>query len=278
MKKQILSLLTVGLISSSVLVGQSQEANASSQTVYDSQSTKMTQDYKVGAKTKHGEKIKYVGIKGKNRDYLNIRNWKDNDLYKRSSNNWYNVGATIDSKQYGNNAYLPVQLNKKTESMFNNNQLTSNKKFNDEFIKLVNKDRKAKGLKPLKYASYLQKGTDQRSMEMAKYGSIGVNGKGHIRPYSLQSFHTAHPNISKPQYRLGENQAMLPFTGNPYEVVSEKHLAERAYKSFKQSPTHYALLMSSGASHITNSVKMYSSQNINPNYESFIVTSTFDKY
>jgi len=278
MKKQILSLVTIGLLSSSMMIGHNNEAYASSKNVYNSQSTKMTQGYKVGDKTKHGEKIKYVGIKGKDRDYLNIRNWKDNDTYKRSNNNWYNVGTTINSKQFGNNVYLPVQLNKKTESMFNNNQLISNKKFNDEFIKLANKDRKKRGLKPLKYANYLQKGTDQRSMEMAKYGSIGINGKGHIRPGSLLSFHTAHPNIKKPQYRLAENQAMLPFTGNPYEIVSEKHLAERAYKAFKKSSGHYSQLMSPGAKHITNSIKIYSSQNINPNYESFIVTSTFDKY
>lgn len=275
MKKII---ITTAAILTSLSFMNHNESHAATKTVYDSNSTKMTQGYKVGEKTKHGKKIKYVGIKGKDRDYKNISNWKDQDIYKRSNNNWYNVGVTIDSKQFGNNVYLPVQLNKKTESMFNNNEIVSNKKFNDEFIKLANKDRKAKGLKPLKYANYLQKGTDQRSLEMAKYGSIGINGKGHIRPGSLLSFHTAHPNIKKPQYRLAENQAMLPFTGNPYEVVSEKHLAERAYKSFKKSPNHYAQLMSKGATHITNSIKIYSSQNINPNYESFIVTSTFDKY
>lgn len=273
MKKLIALIGSVGF-ASSVLCHSAEAAS----TVYDSQSTKMTQGYQKDLKTKNGETIKYVGIKGKDRNYLDIAKWKDEDKYSRSSNNWYNVGATIDSKQFGQNAYLPVQLNKKTENLFNDNKIFDNKKFNDEFIKLVNDDRKKKDLKPLKYASYLQDGTNIRSLEMAKYGSIGINGKGHIRPDKKQSFHTAHSNMNQPQYRLAENQAMLPFTGNPFEVVSEKHLAERSYKAFKSSKGHYMQLMSPGAKHITNSIKIHASTNHNPNYESFVVTSTFDKY
>lgn len=282
MYKKVLS----SVIASSVLLGtgglialenQHQTIHAKSlQNAYKSSSTKMTQGYIANKTTTgNGEKVKYVGIKGKDRNYLDIKNWKDEDKYIRAKDSWYNVGMTIDSKKFGNNVYLPLQLNQKTENLFNNGTLFNNKKFNDEYIKLVNKDRKSKGLKPLKYASYLQKGTDTRSLEMARYGSIGINGKGHIRPKDKSSFHTAHPNIPKPQYRLGENQGMFPFSGNPYQVVSEKQMAEHAFKSFKKSSGHYGLLMSKNATHITNSVKIAKDKN---NYQNFIMTSTTDKY
>lgn len=280
MKKQILTLTSAAAIISGSILPFGHAHAATQHTAYDSNSTKFSQGYKEGGHDKKNHKIREVKINGQDKDYKDISQLSDDTLYKKASDDHNQMNAIVDT-DLSPRTILPIRLDHKTEAMFNDKQLIDMNKFNKEFIKLTNKDRKAKHVQPIKYAKYLQKGTDVRSMEMAKHGDIRVNGKPHVRPKDSSSFRTAHPNIKEPQYRLGENIGLLSFEGNPYELVSEKKLAEKAYKGFKNSPGHYAQLMDKDYKHITNSIKIHGSKDknaVNPDFDDFVVTSTFDTH
>ncbi|MHA6647867.1 CAP domain-containing protein [Aerococcus urinae] len=163
-----------------------------------------------------------------------------------------NFVGTVDN---GHTTYRPIPFNNEVVNLYNSSEIMINTiKLNREFEKLLNTERQSKDLSPLKYADYLQKGADTRSQELAEYGNIRVNGKGHVRPHDESSFRTAYdPTI---RYGLTENSHMGYVTGNPYGILSEKYLAERVFNSWKESPGHYANMMDENSKAFVLSIKL----------------------
>ncbi|MCU7556862.1 CAP domain-containing protein [Macrococcus capreoli] len=148
----------------------------------------------------------------------------------------------------------PMKLNYEAQTEFNIGILIDIKKLNKEMINLVNKERKTKRLKPLKYDARVYEGALLRSNELAAYGHININGKSHVRP-NFERFNTAFERIPNSIYKVGENTAMNFYRGNPYELVSEKYMAEKFLNQWKASPGHYKNMMRPDYKYMAVSIK-----------------------
>lgn len=135
---------------------------------------------------------------------------------------------------------------------------------NQYFIELVNEERASQGIAPLDLDPTLAKGADTRALELAEAGTIRPldpftgnapvdefgNPLTHYRPYNeetgeYESFYTAFEyRNDEPEYYVGENLAARTYSGNPYELNSEKALAETFFQQWKDSPGHYNNMMS----------------------------------
>ena len=227
---------------SAEVVKQSPLSNKYKDGRYDSKTDMVSMGYRAGIKTYDGNKIEKVDIKTANTNISKLDKESSIAKYNKSNNKNY-VNNIIYHTNTGRYLKTAVRTNYYVKTKFNNNQLIDKNLLNTEFIKLVNKERARLGVKPLKYSSILQEGTDTRAQELANHGSIGINGKGHIRLNSAP-FWTAFTNkLPKAQYELGENLASNPYYGNPYELISEKSLAEKFYSQWKGSKGHYKNMM-----------------------------------
>ncbi|AEA01894.1 SCP-like protein [Aerococcus sp. Group 1] len=161
----------------------------------------------------------------------------------------------VGTAENGHTTYSPIPFNKEVVNLFNNTDTMINTvKLNEEFAKILNAERQSKGLIPLSYGDYLQEGADNRSQELAEYGDIRVNGKSHVRPHDGSSFRTAYdPTI---RYGLSENSLLTFIVGNPYQLLSEKYLAEHAFNMWKESPGHYANMMNEDSKSFVFSMKI----------------------
>ena len=130
---------------------------------------------------------------------------------------------------------------------------------NQELLKLMNAERARLGIAALELDETLAIGTEQRALELAESGSIRPfdpftgkaptddrgNALTHYRPYNPETgkydpFYTAfNYRNDEPMYSVGENLAARTYSGNPYELNSEKMLAETFYTQWKNSPSHY---------------------------------------
>lgn len=137
---------------------------------------------------------------------------------------------------------IPTKLDPATIRKANNYEYINVNKLNEEFLKLLNNERQSKGLSTLNYSSKLQKGANDRSNEMANIGHIRVNNKPHVRPDG-SSYRNAFTYLDYDVNMLGENILGNNFKGNPYELVSEKYLAELFFNQWKNSKGHYANMM-----------------------------------
>lgn len=111
----------------------------------------------------------------------------------------------------------------------------------------INELRASLGKKPLRYKAELQQGTQQRADEQAKIGSLRSGGKAHTRPDGTE-FRTAFTYLNKgglkdKEQELGENTAQFS-SNNPYTLTSEKKIAETLFNYWKNSPGHYANMIS----------------------------------
>ncbi|AMB99333.1 hypothetical protein AWM75_04655 [Aerococcus urinaehominis] len=151
---------------------------------------------------------------------------------------------------------IPVKANQKTQQDVNQNVYIDEKVLNQEFLALLNKDRQAKGLKPVAHGTHLQEGVNKRSQDLSKIGHIRVNDQAHVR-LDGSSFREDF-NYLGGQHKnaLGENTAMTTYSGNPNQLLSEKALAEQFYQQWKNSPGHYDNMMSPNYNYSTISVKM----------------------
>ncbi|MCE4956135.1 CAP domain-containing protein [Macrococcoides caseolyticum] len=155
----------------------------------------------------------------------------------------------------------PMKLNYEAQTEFNIGLLFNTKKLNSEMIKLVNQERKRNGIRPLYYSSRVYEGALLRSNELASYGHININGKAHVRP-NHERFNTAFDQIPNALYKVGENTAMNYYQGNPYELVSEKYMAEKFFKQWKASPGHYKNMMRPDYKYMAVSIKANHFNNI----------------
>lgn len=111
----------------------------------------------------------------------------------------------------------------------------------------INELRASLGKKPLRYKAELQQGTQQRADEQAKIGSLRSGGRAHTRPDETE-FRTAFTYLNKgglkdKEQELGENTAQFS-SNNPYTLTSEKRIAETLFNYWKNSPGHYANMIS----------------------------------
>lgn len=111
----------------------------------------------------------------------------------------------------------------------------------------INELRASLGKKPLRYKAELQQGTRQRADEQAKIGSLRSGGRAHTRPDGTE-FRTAFTYLNKgglkdKEQELGENTAQFS-SNNLYTLTSEKRIAETLFNYWKNSPGHYANMIS----------------------------------
>ncbi len=130
---------------------------------------------------------------------------------------------------------------------FNNGESFNHDRFHQEFLALVNADRQRLGLNPLSWADDLDRGCITRSEELAKYGSITVGGRSHVR-LDGREWETAidylEPQISTTT--IGENLANLAYsyTGDDMMpelnkiLTDERAMAEKFYTNWWNSPGH----------------------------------------
>lgn len=241
---------------------------------YDSNTTHTSMGYREGLVTYDGNTIKKVN------DYTNkymyaLKYETTTQRYTKSKDvALRNTVLAITSN--GDYYQLPLRVNHTVLTNFNKNQYLSQIRLRYEFTKLLNQERAKVGAAPLEYSTKLQEGTDTRSQELANYGHIQVDGMTHVR-LDKTPFYTAYEDIViNPQYRLGENLAMNSYYGNPYELVSEKHLAEKFFTQWKNSPGHYANMVNTTYKHYALSIKLSSDNKVSDYYDMFVGTTTFD--
>lgn len=178
---------------------------------------------------------------------------------------------------------------------FNNQEGVSFDKIREKFLKLINDERATKNLPPLEYNERLQKGTEQRSKELADFGSIrtGENkDQKHKRPNGEDSFRTAFDYL--PNYKanlasyLGENLASidLPELDNVElvkelankELFDEETVAKIFFTMWKNSPGHYKNFMKENYKtmwlEIRISEEAYDKDYGNGNYSTRLVVGT----
>ncbi|WP_414053588.1 CAP domain-containing protein [Macrococcus equi] len=154
----------------------------------------------------------------------------------------------------------PMKLNYATQTAFNIGQIINVYQLNVNMLKLVNKERLALHLKPLKYDKLVYQGAQLRANELAAYGHININGLPHVRPNNTH-FSTAF-NIPRANIRVGENTGMNFYRGNPFEVVSEKYMAEKFFNQWKASPLHYQNMLRNDYKYMAVSIKANHYNNI----------------
>lgn len=242
---------------------------------YDSKTERVSMGYRAGQTTYDGNKIEKVEMKTSDVFITTLDSESATSKYKKSMNKYYTNNIVYYSK---NREYFrsPVRTNYYVKTKFNNNQLINRGVLNTEFIKLLNQERARVGVKPLKYASILQQGTDTRAQELSNYGHINVNGKKHVR-LNYAPFWTAFTDkIPTARYELGENLVLVPYYGNPYEMVSEKRMAEVLFKQWKSSPLHYQNMINPSYKTTAVSVKLSGAECKNsPYYDGFVGANIF---
>lgn len=143
---------------------------------------------------------------------------------------------------------------------FNSGKTYDRNLFQQEFLALINADRRNLGLNDLSWDSNLDLGTGIRSEELANYGSIRVNGQSHVR-LDGSSWQTAldymEPFISS-VYR-GENLVELEMPTILDNVNSlmtdEKYMAKTFYDFWWNSQGHRDNMMNPNYTHLSVQIR-----------------------
>ena len=198
----------------------------------------------------NGDSIHGAIIKSIRHDARAFMGKSYHDLMTESEDDRFNNAlATIDLSYLvedfdGEDMWAWAGVGNDVVSEFNGNKLINVEKVNDYFVEYINLDRKAHGIKPIKYDSILAKLSEVRAQEMADYGHIRYQGKAHTRPDGsswatildgLPSDYTSHG--------FGENMLAYSILSNPYQLVSEQWIAKRLFEQWKASPSHYKAMM-----------------------------------
>ena len=131
-------------------------------------------------------------------------------------------------------------------------KITNLKKLNEEFIKLVNADRIAKGLDPVEYAgedSEVQQAATTRANEMADYGSLRHNGVvegAHKRPDGSDWTTIYTPEQTEKMRRRAENALQFGASLEAEDLANEKKMAQDMFELWKASRGHYRNMMLPG--------------------------------
>lgn len=134
---------------------------------------------------------------------------------------------------------------------FNRGQSYDEAAFRNEFLRLINEDRRRLGLHPLEWADDLEQGGITRCEELAAYGSISVRGQDHVRTDGRKwdtAFSYLQPRLSTTA--RGENLLEICNTStvrigkNSRPLLTDgKQLARTYYKLWWDSPSHRENMM-----------------------------------
>lgn len=108
-----------------------------------------------------------------------------------------------------------------------------------EFHKLVNQERVANGKRNLEYAKELDDAAGLRAYEVREVGGLF----SHTRPNGT-SFRTVHNKLN--DFNSGENALRFSKFNT---VPTNKRIAERMFSQWKNSPGHYANMLSNDYTH-----------------------------
>ena len=185
------------------------------------------------------------------------------DLMTESEDDRFNNAvATIDLSYLvedvdGEDMWAWAGVGNDVVSEFNGNKLINAEKVNAYFVEYINMDRKAHGIKPIKYDSILAKLSEVRAQEMADYGHIRYQGRAHTRPDG-SSWATIMDGLPSDYTSNGFGENMLAYSilSNPYQLVSEQWIAKRLFEQWKASPSHYKAMMNPNYTRTGVSVKL----------------------
>ena len=128
-------------------------------------------------------------------------------------------------------------------------QIVDNRKLNEHFMELLNKERTRIGLTPATIAaddSELTRVANIRANEMADHGSLRYQGKKegkHKRPDGSRWSTAYDPDFYKKTNAMTENAAEATDTWDIVSLTNEKALAHNFYTIWRNSPGHYAAMM-----------------------------------
>ena len=200
-------------------------------------------------------KLKSLGNNGADFNNLNHRSVKYlHDHLSQADKDSISLDITDDS----NNTSKPVDnllrtafdASKLSQTDLNKiENIIDNRKMNEYFVELLNKERQRKGLSPASIASDDSKLTevaDLRANEMADYGSIRYGGKKegkHRRPDGTKWITAYDKEYLGTLNGITENAAEVAGTWDVISLTNEKALAHYFYTLWKNSPGHYRALM-----------------------------------
>ena len=210
-----------------------------------------------------GDSIHGAIIKSIHHDARAFMGKSYHDLMTESEDDRFdNAVATIDLSYLvedvdGEDMWAWAGVGNDVVSEFNGNKLINSEKVNAYFVEYINMDRKAHGIKPIKYDSILAKLSEVRAQEMADYGHIRYQGKAHTRPDG-SSWATIMDGLPSDYTSNGFGENMLAYSilSNPYQLVSEQWIAKRLFEQWKASPSHYKAMMNPNYTRTGVSVKL----------------------
>lgn len=182
--------------------------------------------------------------------YADLDAMDPEELYRLAStgeeNALYYVGRNIET---GKNTLVPLPTDPYVVEKLNDGTYVDSDLFNQELAILINQERASKGLNPLKVDMRLSNTAIVRASELAEHGHTRFYNPdtntmlSHVRDAQGTSWIDAVDKETYNQFlSLGEN-VLMNAESNPYARVSEKYLAEKVFNQWKNSPSHYANMM-----------------------------------
>lgn len=177
------------------------------------------------------------------------------------------IGDSLDlsNKQDQVTKNLKGQTKDQMLKAFNSGQSYDKNLFQEEFLVLINADRRKLGLKDLAWDKDLDLGAGIRSEELNAYGSVSVNGQAHVR-VDGRFWDTALDYMSADFFRTsrGENLAEVAYTTTAKDITSkskdlmtdEKLLAKTFYDLWWSSPGHRASMMHPDFSYLSVQIRV----------------------
>lgn len=140
----------------------------------------------------------------------------------------------------------PVLAKNNLVAAFNRGQSYDEAAFRNEFLRLINEDRRRLGLHPLEWADDLEQGGITRCEELAAYGSISVAGQDHVRTDG-KKWDTAFSYLEPRLFTTARGENLLEICNissarigkNSRPLLTDgKQLARTYYKLWWESPSH----------------------------------------
>ena len=145
----------------------------------------------------------------------------------------------------------PVLAKSDLIAAFNRGQSYDEAAFRNEFLRLINEDRRRLGLQPLAWADDLERGGITRCEELAAYGSISVRGRDHVRTDG-RKWDTAFSYLEPRLFTTARGENLLEICNtstvrigkNSRPLLTDgRQLARTYYKLWWDSPSHRENMM-----------------------------------
>lgn len=145
----------------------------------------------------------------------------------------------------------PVLAKSDLIAAFNRGQSYDEAAFRNEFLRLINEDRRRLGLHPLEWADDLEQGGITRCEELAAYGSISVRERDHVRTDG-RKWDTAFSYLEPRLFTTARGENLLEICNtstvrigkNSRPLLTDgKQLARTYYKLWWDSPSHRENMM-----------------------------------